>query len=210
MAFQRARQPEQKSQRLNAILDAAGRLFEKDAISDVSMRQIADEAGLGKASLYSYFKTKEEVFLHLFGLELESWIGEFRIRITRLRKPTPEKVAKVITDLLVERSRYSRLMSILAIVLERNVSAERLRSFKTDLLVPMETLVEILSQALPSLSQARIQKFLLHFHAVVAGLWPLAHPNDELRCALDVPHLELMKIEFEPTCRELLTKLLRE
>lgn len=208
MSFQRARQPEQKSQRLKAILEAAGRLFEKNPISEVSMRQIADEAGLGKASLYSYFQTKEEVFLHLFGLEVEGWVEEFGRRIARLRKPNAEKVAKLITDLMMERSRYSRLLSILTTVLERNVSRDRLREFKTGLLEPLGKMTEHLNQSLPELGEAKVQKFLIEFHAVMAGLWPMTHPNEELIAAMDVPHLKFLHVEFEPTCRELLVKLL--
>ena len=57
-------------------------------------------AGLGKASLYHYFKTKEEVFIWLYLAELDSWLPDVAKRLNRLRTPTPERIAKALTDAL--------------------------------------------------------------------------------------------------------------
>lgn len=47
------------------ILDAALKLFEQRGFSDVSMQQIADAAGVTKATLYHHFTGKEDLFATL-------------------------------------------------------------------------------------------------------------------------------------------------
>ena len=43
------------------ILTAAGKLFRAKGFAGASLREIGDEAGLRKASLYYYFKSKEDI-----------------------------------------------------------------------------------------------------------------------------------------------------
>jgi TetR/AcrR family transcriptional regulator len=48
------------------ILDAAKKVFELKGYSGARMQQIADEAGISKASLHYYFRSKENLFEHIF------------------------------------------------------------------------------------------------------------------------------------------------
>lgn len=57
------RRQREKEGRKSLILDAAKQLLLKRGIAGTSMNQIAVEAELGVATLYSYFKNKEELFL---------------------------------------------------------------------------------------------------------------------------------------------------
>src|SRR5262249_7165404 len=59
------------------ILDAAGRLFGTRRFHEVRMEDIAAEAGVGKGTLYRYFKDKDELYLKL----LERAAGEFTERV---------------------------------------------------------------------------------------------------------------------------------
>ena len=208
--FQRARRPEQKEQRLHAILKAAGDLFETQAYDAVSMQKIANEAGLGKASLYHYFQTKEEVFMEIFLRDVVAWTDDFEIRMSRLRKPNVRRVAATLTELMVIHSRCSRLMSLLSGVLERNISIDKLRAFKLALLEPSARIRQQLATALPQLSPRRLDDFLLDFHVIVSGLWPVTHPTDDYLEAISVPELEHHRAEFEPRCKALIEKLLSE
>lgn len=48
------------------ILDAAKKVFELHGYSGARMQQIADEAGISKASLHYYFRSKENLFERIF------------------------------------------------------------------------------------------------------------------------------------------------
>ena len=55
---------EQKKERTKgAILDAALKLFTRKGYENTSIEELAAEAGVGKGTIYSYFKTKSEIFL---------------------------------------------------------------------------------------------------------------------------------------------------
>ena len=49
-----------------AILKAARRVFEHHGYAGARMQQIADEAGMSKASLHYYFRSKENLFDRIF------------------------------------------------------------------------------------------------------------------------------------------------
>lgn len=53
------------------ILEAAARAFARSGYKSTTMQDVAKEAGYTAASLYSYFSSKEEIFLELFK-QLES------------------------------------------------------------------------------------------------------------------------------------------
>lgn len=48
------------------ILDAAKKVFEKQGYTGARMQHIADEAGISKASLHYYFRSKENLFERIF------------------------------------------------------------------------------------------------------------------------------------------------
>jgi len=60
--FNRLREQEREA-RKHLILDAAEKLFSTKPYDAVSMQEIADEAGIAKSSIYTYFPTQEVLFV---------------------------------------------------------------------------------------------------------------------------------------------------
>ncbi|MEN6572838.1 TetR/AcrR family transcriptional regulator [Methanobacterium aggregans] len=52
----------EREQRQNDIINAARKLFADKDFDEVSMNKIAEEVGLGKSTLYLYFKNKESLY----------------------------------------------------------------------------------------------------------------------------------------------------
>lgn len=69
MAGKRERHKERTRQ---AILDAALRLFGQQGYERTSITDLAQAAGIGKATVYSYFRTKGEIFLAFCEAQLET------------------------------------------------------------------------------------------------------------------------------------------
>jgi AcrR family transcriptional regulator len=67
--------------RLAAILVAAEHVFTRDGYFQARMEDIADEAELAKGTLYYYYKSKDEIFLHLLERESRKVDDEIRSRI---------------------------------------------------------------------------------------------------------------------------------
>ena len=57
------RQEEQRNLRKKSILDGALKVFKIHGIEKTTMDEIATESGFGKATLYYYFASKDEVFI---------------------------------------------------------------------------------------------------------------------------------------------------
>ncbi|HET6858355.1 MAG TPA: TetR/AcrR family transcriptional regulator [Streptomyces sp.] len=76
--FVRARRPEHKQQRRQAILDAARTLGMESGVREVTLRGVALAVGLAKSNVARYFGTREEIFLELAA---EAW-GEWERALT--------------------------------------------------------------------------------------------------------------------------------
>ncbi|MCB9025332.1 MAG: TetR/AcrR family transcriptional regulator [Bdellovibrionaceae bacterium] len=64
----------QKEKNLVAIIEAAIKLSNKDSFKTVSMKAIAQEAGISDATIYNYFPTKEEIITGYFELRMKQAI----------------------------------------------------------------------------------------------------------------------------------------
>ena len=68
---QSQRQLEERLLRKERILSGALQVFKKHGIDGATMDEIANESGFGKATLYYYFKSKEDV---LTAILLDGWL----------------------------------------------------------------------------------------------------------------------------------------
>ncbi len=57
---------EEQEKRRHEIFHQVVNVFLKKGFQETSMREIAEAAGLGKSTLYDYFKTKDEILLYYF------------------------------------------------------------------------------------------------------------------------------------------------
>lgn len=62
---------QKKRQTRKAIVDAAVKLFTEKGFEQTSMDELARAAGVGKGTIYGYFKAKEEIFLAYCEAELD-------------------------------------------------------------------------------------------------------------------------------------------
>ncbi len=60
---------QEQDRRRHEIFGASVKLFLKNGFQETSMREIAEEAGIGKSTLYDYFQTKDDILI--WGVEDE-------------------------------------------------------------------------------------------------------------------------------------------
>ena len=97
------RQLEERELRRKRILEGALEVFHKKGLEGATMDEIANEAGFGKATLYYYFTSKEEVFCAIMEKgwkplweEIEGIIHEQDVSAHDLFLDALSKVVKVI------------------------------------------------------------------------------------------------------------------
>ncbi len=99
---------EELNRRRHEIFASSVSLFIKKGFHETSMREIAESAGMGKSSLYDYFKTKDEILLwevedELFDLTMAARqiVDQPIPAIKRLRK-----VMQLHLDLLISKKEF--------------------------------------------------------------------------------------------------------
>lgn len=194
--WQRARNVEQISFRTKAILDAAGHIFGEVPYEKVTMQLIADKAKFTRSNLYRYFKTREEIFLTLYRSDIEAWLAEFSQDFAGSPAMPVESFASKWTDVLLKQERLIKLSPLLSLSLEKNVSEDLYREFKTTLNSIVEGTIPILKRVLPHHSESHLMNFMLFHAALVAGLWPMCQYSDMQKSVLASPELSHFKMEF--------------
>ena len=139
----RARSPEHKQERMDAIMAAADGLFHEMPYHKITMGLIAERLGWSRAGLYKYAATQEEIFLALHARENRAWIGGLMAALAEAPMDDGEFAGTWarVTD---EHATFLRYQDILFEVIESNVTLERLTEFKRDfaeMVVPVRDLL---------------------------------------------------------------------
>src|SRR5919108_179903 len=82
--FQRARRPEQREARRQAILDVAEAMLAQDPTSEISLREISRRVGLATSNVLRYFDSREAIFLELLARESTRWLDELERELDEL------------------------------------------------------------------------------------------------------------------------------
>ena len=109
-AFQRARRPEQKLQRRDAILGAARELARRDGVRTVSLAGIAAEVGIHKSALLRYFETREQIFLELTAEAWRDWARALHAGLDAASPGSAAMVADVFARAFADRPLFSVVM----------------------------------------------------------------------------------------------------
>lgn len=73
----------EKEQRQKDIIDAARKLLTNKDFDEVSMDEIAREVGLGKSTLYLYFKNKESLYFAIILRGIRIWVEMIKEKVKK-------------------------------------------------------------------------------------------------------------------------------
>ena len=77
------------------ILSVASDIFYKKGLAGARMQEIADQAGINKAMLHYYFKTKEQLFNKVFEAAFGTFVGRISVLLNS-DKPLKTKIDEYI------------------------------------------------------------------------------------------------------------------
>lgn len=185
MSWERARKPEQKAVRREEILTAAKSLFAELEYEEISLNGIAREAGFSKPNVYRYYSTREEIFLAIFRDEQDSFVTGLIERVSKIRSKDPvTRIAEIWVEQSLKHPTVLSLLPVLMTSMEKNSSIEQLTEFKKEGKRHFEDLIAALSKAFPQLSSEQWALVLQSITALMAGLWPMCNPADNVREAM--------------------------
>jgi TetR/AcrR family transcriptional regulator, cholesterol catabolism regulator len=86
---------EEQQRRRKEIFDASVHLFLEKGFTETSMREIAKAAGVGKSTLYDYYKSKDEIMVSYFEEEIKK-IAVRAEEIIQADSSITEKLRKIM------------------------------------------------------------------------------------------------------------------
>lgn len=142
--YQRARSPEQKAERMDAIMDAAEALFQELPYHEINMGLIAKELGWSRSNLYKYAATQEEVFLALHNRANRAFLKD---AVESLGGAPMDNAAfaKDWAQATDRHPEFLRYQDILIAIIESNASLGRLVEFKkafAEMTVPLYEILQ--------------------------------------------------------------------
>ena len=179
-AFQRARRPEQKLQRQDAILGAARDLARRDGVRNVSLADIAARVGIHKSALLRYFETREQIFLELTAAAWRDWAQALHAGLDAAAPGDAALVADVFARSFADRSLFCDLIAHTPLNLERNVSPEAVRRYKLTSLGAVDEAAALVQRTLPTLTLAEAREFVATLPSLAGSLWQIANPAPAL------------------------------
>ena len=216
-SYQRARTPEQKAERKELILRAAEALLDAkgDDSSALSLNELARRVGMAKSNLYRYFESREAVLLALLTKGMRHWSTDVVTALDSVDASAGlqhrlDALVTITCDATSSRPRMCHLMSVLASVLEQNVSLGVVRLFKTVAREELSRVAAAMHQTVPELGGGEAQAELLHHaFAYIVGAWPLSHPNEVVAQVMSEPAFAPMAHHFAQDLRRVVLLLAR-
>ncbi len=174
--FQRARRPEQKLLRQDAILSAARDLALRNGVRNVSLGDIAERVGIHKSALLRYFETREQIFLELAADAWRDWVHDLHAGLDAAAPGSAGLVADVFARSFSDRPVLCDLIAHTPLNLERNVSPEAARRYKRTSLGVVNEAAVLVRRVLPELTLAECTEFVAALASLAGALWQIANP----------------------------------
>ncbi|RCV49500.1 TetR/AcrR family transcriptional regulator [Marinitenerispora sediminis] len=202
-AFLRARRPEHKRQRREAILAAARGLAAESGVRGVSLGDVAAAVGLAKSNVVRYFGSREEIFLELAAEGWREWADDV---VGRLRRG--DDAIDALAETHAERPLFCDLIGQIPATLEHNISVPVARDFKRMCRdITREVGAEV-AAARPDLTDSEADELVSAAHVLAGTLHPLANPAPTMvQVYRHHPELAGMFPAFLPTLRRTLAAL---
>jgi len=88
-----------KEKKRRDIIEAAVAVFSRMGYRRAKIKDVADEAGMGKGTVYEYFKSKQELFLHMGEYLFEQYIENQKNSLELVSSPEEQLRTLIISTL---------------------------------------------------------------------------------------------------------------
>jgi len=202
-AFLRARRPEHKQQRREAILAAARELALESGVRNVSLNSVAATVCLAKSNVVRYFGTREEIYLELAAEEWRDWADAVVGRLGA--DETPDGVVDALAETLLDRRLFCDLLSQMSTSLEHNVSVPAVGVFKRGVLGVVDEIAARIAEVYPALSMGEAAEVVAAAAMFAGVLYPISNPPPPLvELYSREPELAVACPPFLPTLKRFL------
>lgn len=97
------------SDRRQAILAAAQKVFDARGFAEATIDAVAHEAGIAKGSVYNYFASKQELFKQVFLATLADQEMAAARQVTELPLPAGQKIQRMLDEWFLRLAYYRKM-----------------------------------------------------------------------------------------------------
>ncbi|HWL51367.1 MAG TPA: TetR/AcrR family transcriptional regulator [Chthoniobacteraceae bacterium] len=196
-----SRKPEEKGKR-QRLIEAANTLFSQKSPMEVTIDDVSREAGLGKGTVYLYFKSRDELMIEMFRDCISKGRGELLSFLEAHREVPPPQLLEQTLDFVIGEVHRHRAMwgiwyQFLALAMSPRYRTDILEIVRCHQLRREQLLVEVINRGKQTGAfrrEVNAELTTISFFAVIDGLVTQAFIE-----AVD---------DFPATCREALKPLL--
>ncbi len=201
MDFLRARTKEQIEQRQLDIMQACDALFEEGGYENVNIKAISEMTAIKRSSIYTYYKTKDEIILDLLREELLQWQEELLLLLPKRPTLSKAEFAKMFTEMLMHKDKMLQYYCLLYSFLEINCGLLKIVAFKKSIMPIMGTLVKLLQAYFPEYETSKALLIVEEILSYVLGLYPSTHLTDKQKDALARSQTGYQASDFATLCQ---------
>ncbi len=103
---------EQKRTKRDLILDAAFDLFIKNGYENTKISEVAEKAGIGKGTVYEYFKSKDALFYEILKSKILNSYSEMQQNLHKI-KSNEEKLRLLVINELNNAKAFGNLQNVI-------------------------------------------------------------------------------------------------
>lgn len=199
MEFQRARTEKQIQSRKSEIIQACKEIHATVGYENVTIKAISEKISCTRPAIYTYFKTKEEIFLEILTEEYVNWTHELK---EYFEGPIQSKEAfcAFLAKSLSNKDIMLELMSTKLNDIENGVQLKSLIEFKKQVIIFFDNFYAGLEKFFPSTKKEDIKIFSNTFFTYLYGLYPHHHHSDKQLEAMKAVHMEIKKPDMYQAC----------
>lgn len=208
--MQRARQPKQKEQRRDAILQAALALYLQGNGQLPKMEAVAKQVQLAKGTAYIYFSSKEEIYQALLEQQLTGWLTAVQKAIKR---PQQDPIPQLVQALQCWEHQQPHLWTLAALnqtVLEPAIDTKKLLAFRTRMAQQFRQTAERIQSFLQMPPGQSALPVLLQTYASMIGLWQFSKAPAALSRLMQNAAGGNLQIDFRHSSTHICTLLWKE
>lgn len=175
--------PELTAARKGEIVDACEKLYQTESFKDITVAMIAERTSFTRASVYNYFKNKEEIFLALMEREYAQW-NESLTAILEGPSLDAGGFSEALAASLDAREQLLKLLSMNHYDMEANSRTESLVAFKREYGASIELVRKCLERFFPEMNETDVRDFIYTFFPEMFGVYAYAIVTSEQREAM--------------------------
>lgn len=208
MNYQRARTKNQIEERINEIVDAAAVIYDNVGYYKLNFRMISERTELTRPSIYKYFKTKDEIMLHIIRKDIDSFNAYLKSSFKINRIYSLEEIADIITDTMAEHTRLLELYALLFVTIEKNTSVEALADFKKHVASKQDVVFDLFSELFNNATKKQLGRFATSMITLAYSLYTMSNVSNNQKEAIELSKTDYQPLNFKSTYRAVIYQLL--